>query len=159
MREIRPSCLPSVILCNSVTQVSLMFDCTENVWDDPPWNWGRHDTLACSGSVQSATTLVGGSGGPVTRKRERNEKKIEVSESGWEAKLRTFCSFLYDTAPRRWHIYLGLILRWTNDIFYIKLSVPRYRIWTPQNQEAQKATYRAPEYNVQPFDRSARAAI
>ena len=31
-----------------------------------------------------------------------------------------------------WQVCPGLIRRWTNDILYIKLTVPHYRIWTQQ---------------------------
>ena len=42
--------------------------------------------------------------------------------------LRALYIFLYDTTPRCWQVCLGLIQRWTNDILYIKLSVPLNRI-------------------------------
>ena len=31
-----------------------------------------------------------------------------------------------------WQVCPGLIRRWTNDILYIKLTVPHYRLWTQQ---------------------------
>ena len=31
-----------------------------------------------------------------------------------------------------WQVCPGLIRRWTNDILYIKLTVPHYRLWTKQ---------------------------
>ena len=54
--------------------------------------------------------------------------------------LRPLFSFLYHTALRWWQVCLGLIQRWANDILYIKLSVPLYRIWTQQRRN-QKITY------------------
>ena len=43
-----------------------------------------------------------------------------------------FKGFVWFTVCICWQVCRGLIRRWNNDILYIKLTVPLYRIWTQQ---------------------------
>ena len=58
-----------------------------------------------------------------------------------ESLAHIFKGFVWFPVCICWQVCLGLIRRCTNDILYIKLTVPLYRIWTQQRINL-KITYR-----------------
>ena len=55
--------------------------------------------------------------------------KVEVPNGNQYILVKGFVGFPVCIC---WQVCPGLIRRWTNDILYIKLTVPHYRLWTQQ---------------------------